>query len=681
MTGGYTNEPMLEMYIFETSQLIEQLEQAILASETSGRFDPTAIGEIFRIMHTIKGSSAMMLVDQVCSIAHAVEDVFFFIRENKITNLDCIVLTDIILECIDFIKAEMEKLQAGQAADGNAETLECKIKELLARLEQENPSVKSIEKPAKKQQQYFIMPSRVNAADKQCYQAIIHFDEGCEMENIRAFTLVKGLSDLVFGITYSPEDVFDNDDTAEFIRQNGFTLWFSSEKSYEQVQDLLLDNTMFLKELELTKLDNNDTCEQCIDLEIDDSGPKLPAIPAAREGRAEELQVQANHQSIINVNVAKLDQLMDLVGELVISESMVTQNPDLKGLNLDNFKKAARQLRKITSELQDTVMAIRMVPLSMTFHKMQRIVRDMRKKLAKDVELEIIGETTEVDKNIIENISDPVMHLLRNAIDHGIEQADERVAAGKPPQGTVTLEAVSVGSEVLIIIRDDGRGLNKEKILKRAKEKKLLVKPENELTDKEIYAFIFLPGFSTQNRVTEFSGRGVGMDVVAQNINSIGGTVLIDSELGKGTSITLKIPLTLAIVDGMTIGVGQARYTIPITAIRESLRPHEKDIICDPEGNEMLMVRGQCYPIVRLHEIYKVKAEAVNITDGIIVIVENEQKTLCLFADRLIGEHQVVVKALPLYIKRIRPIPGIVGCTLLGDGSISLILDTGGIAV
>jgi two-component system chemotaxis sensor kinase CheA len=326
-------------------------------------------------------------------------------------------------------------------------------------------------------------------------------------------------------------------------------------------------------------------------------------------------------------------------------------------------------------------MSIRMVPLSLTFHKMHRIVRDMRKKLGKEVELEIIGEATEVDKNVIENISDPIMHLLRNAIDHGIELPEERMALGKAAQGKVTLEALSAGSEVLVIIRDDGRGLDKDKILKRAKEKNLVLRADNDLSDKEIYSYILYPGFSTKDSVTEFSGRGVGMDVVTKNINAIGGTVIIDSTLGKGTTITLKIPLTLAIVDGMTIGVGQARYTIPITTIKESFRPQAKDIICDPDGNEMLMVRGKCYPIVRLHELYKVKNATINMAEGIIIIVETEQRTLCLFADELIGEHQVVVKALPIYIKRIRPIPGIAGCTLLGDGGISLILDAAGITV
>ncbi|MBP2636756.1 MAG: CheA signal transduction histidine kinase [Firmicutes bacterium] len=669
------------MYIFETGQLLEQLEQIILTSETSRCFDVTAVNEIFRIMHTIKGSSAMMLVDQVCSIAHLMEDVFFYIRENKVTVLDCNTLTDIMLESLDFIKAELEKLKTGQTADGNAEELNAKIKSFLAKVEQDNPAVSSLKKPAPKQQQYYIMPNRATVEEKQCYQAVIHFTEGCEMENVRAFTLVHSLQDIVGDISYSPQDILDDDDTAVFIQENGFTVSFSSEKPYEELHEFLLENAIFLKELNLTKIEGLGSNDSSSGVEGISNIPKIPNIQSKDENKSEEVGVQGTNQNIISVSVAKLDRLMDLVGELVISESMVTQNPDLAGMNIDNFKKAARQLRKITGELQDTVMSIRMVPLSLTFHKMHRIVRDMRKKLGKEVELEIIGEATEVDKNVIENISDPIMHLLRNAIDHGIELPEERINSGKPSQGKVTLEALSAGSEVLVIIRDNGRGLDKEKILKRAKEKNLLMRPENELSDKEIYSYILYPGFSTKESVTEFSGRGVGMDVVTKNINAIGGTVIIDSILGSGTTITLKIPLTLAIVAGMTIGVGSARYTIPITSIRESFRPQAKDIICDLNGNEMLMVRGQCYPIVRLHEFYKVKTTVNDLSDGIIVIVETEKRTLCLFADELIGEHQVVVKALPVFIKRIRPIPGIAGCTLLGDGGISLILDAAGIAV
>jgi two-component system chemotaxis sensor kinase CheA len=370
---------------------------------------------------------------------------------------------------------------------------------------------------------------------------------------------------------------------------------------------------------------------------------------------------------------------MDLVGEMVIAEAMVTQNPDLKGLQLDNFQKAARQFKKITTEIQDLVMSIRMVPLSSTFQKMHRIVRDMSKKLNKEIKLELIGEETEVDKNIIEHISDPLMHLVRNSIDHGIETIEEREASGKIRAGKVTLEAKNAGSDVLIIVKDDGKGLNKEKILKKARENDLLIKPESEMIDREIYNLIFLPGFSTKEAVSEFSGRGVGMDVVTKNLELVGGYVSVDSIEGKGTTITLKIPLTLAIIDGMNIRVGNSSYTIPITTIKESFKPKAKDLIRDPDGNEMIMVRGQCYPILRLHEYYNVKTKVTEFTEGIVIMVEHDDKTLCLFADMLLGQQQVVVKTLPSYIRNKRKIKGLAGCTLLGDGNISLILDIGGL--
>lgn len=371
---------------------------------------------------------------------------------------------------------------------------------------------------------------------------------------------------------------------------------------------------------------------------------------------------------------------LDLLGEMVISEAMVIHNPDLQGLELENFNKAAMQLHKITSELQDIVMSIRMVPLSNTFHKMHRIVRDMSKKLNKDVQLELVGEETEVDKNIIEHISDPLMHLVRNAIDHGIEQVEERVASGKSKTGKIYLEAKNVGGDVLISIRDDGKGLSKEKILTRAREINLLLKPESEMTDKEIHNLILLPGFSTNDKVTEYSGRGVGMDVVTKNIEVIGGVVSIESREGIGSVFNIKIPLTLAIIDGMNIMVGNAHYTIPTTAIRESFRPKAEDIIRDPDGNEMIMMRGQCYSILRLHEFFNVETDVTDFTDGIIIMVEQNDKRLCIFADHLIGQQQVVVKSLPNYIRDSRKSNGLSGCTLLGDGSISLILDIGGLS-
>jgi len=273
-------------------------------------------------------------------------------------------------------------------------------------------------------------------------------------------------------------------------------------------------------------------------------------------------------------------------------------------------------------------------------------------------------------------LSDPLMHIIRNSVDHGIEYEQERIIKGKPTQGTIRLEAQSEGGDVWITVKDDGGGLDKEKILSQALEHGLIDKAGAELSDQEIYSFILLPGFSTNTEVTEFSGRGVGMDVVAQNIQEIGGSVYIDSTIDRGTTISLKIPLTLAIIDGMGIRVGNSIYTVPITSIRESFKAKENEVFLDPDGQEMIMIRGECLPILRLHELYKIQTSVIEIHDGIIMIAETDNRSVCLFADELLGEQQVVVKALPKYLKKIK---GIGGCTLLGDGKSSLILDVAGL--
>lgn len=676
MSRDLNREPMLDMFVFETLQLIEQLEQEVLRSEKSGCFESDAINEIFRIMHTIKGSSAMMLFNNIAVMAHSVEDLFYYLREVKPENIDYSNLTDIILECIDLIKIEIAKIQDGKDPDGDTKTFIEVIKIFLEDLKQSNPSSETPHKNVSdpQNQKYYISQYKAVTSTLNIYKAIIFFEDGCEMENIRAFTVIHNLNEIAQEIYFLPSDIVENDESADVIRNEGFKVWLKSDLTLEEVRSFL-SQTLFLKHLEINKLENDREIQQLTgkkEIILDEQ----PLTHSNTEKQNKELDQESNSttskQSIISVSVSKLDKLMDLVGELVISQAMVTQNPELNGLPLDNFHKASRQLKKITDELQDIVMSIRMVPLSMTFQKMNRIVRDMCKKLQKEVGLEIIGEETEVDKNIIEHISDPLMHLIRNSLDHGIESANERIAAGKSEKGTIMLEAKHEGGDVLITIKDDGRGLDKEKILKKARENSLIHKPESELTDREIYSFIFLPGFSTKEKVTEFSGRGVGMDVVGKNIEKLGGMISVDSIPGKGTTVTVKIPLTLAIIDGMTVKVGNSRYTVPIICIKEAFKVQQGSIITDPDGNEMILIRGECYPVLRLHELYKVKTDITEIHDGIVVMVENESKTLCIFADELLGQQQVVVKTLPNYIKKVR---GVAGCTLLGDGSISLILD------
>jgi two-component system chemotaxis sensor kinase CheA len=647
MIGMSQNDPMLESYIFEETQLTDQLENLILQNENSNNYSSEVINEIFRIMHTIKGSSAMMLFNNISTLAHSVEDLFYFIREQKPKDVDFSSLSDLILESVDFIKVELQKIKNGDNADGICDEIIEENKNFLLKLKGEN-----------------------------AYKAVIFFEDDCEMENLRAYSVVKNFDELANEIYYIPEDIIEDDDTGKIIKEHGFQLFVKINKSYEEIEEIL-NQTILLKEFTLIHLDSYDEFEQA----------KKQNKSTLTENPIEKFQIEKKEnvrieniptaQNIISVNVHKLDQLMDLVGEMVIAEAMVLQNPDLNGLKLDNFENSASQLHKVTSELQDLVMSIRMVPISNTFQKMHRIVRDMSKQLNKEVQLKLIGEDTEVDKNVIEHISDPLMHLVRNSIDHGIELPAERENNGKNKIGVVTIEAKNSGNDVTVSVEDDGQGLNKEKILKKAKKNGILKKSPEEMTDKEIYNLVFMPGFSTNENVTEFSGRGVGMDVVVKNIEAIGGSVSISSVEGKGSTTTIKIPLTLAIIDGMNIKVGDTYFTIPLTVIRESFRLIEMDSIININGNEMVMVRGECYPIIRIHEFYGLDTKITDFKDGIFIMIEKDEKYICIFVDELLGQQEVVVKSIPNYIKNIGTIRAITGCTLLGDGNISLILDSG----
>jgi two-component system, chemotaxis family, sensor kinase CheA len=723
MTDKISREPMLDMFIFETSKLNEQLEQLILKSEENGTLDSSSINEIFRIMHTIKSSAAMMLFDGISVLAHSVEDLFYFIREEKPKSIDYSKLFDLVLKSVDFIKDNIERIENNDNVNDDSSELVSESKNLLVILKGDNKQEqkgsgkksksstnkadnKSIEnnkksdisKPPKKQRYYIRAIPKSIDEEKETFKANIRFIDGCEMENIRAFTLIHNLKESVNVIRHIPENVIDNEDSIDYIRMNGFTVFFSTENEIEEVKKMI-DSTAFLDTFEIEDVSKNISISSKEDIDkekfFNEKIQKPKTIDLDDNGVIEHIEdVKDNHevhtpvatqvkeaggasvtgQNYISVALNKLDILMDLVGELVISEAMVTRNPEVTKLEIDSFQKASRQHRKIISELQDMVMSVRMVPLTATFQKMNRIVRDMSKKLKKDVKLTILGEETEVDKNIIEHISDPLMHLIRNSIDHGIEPLEERISKNKPDMGTVILEAKSAGGDVIISVKDDGKGIDKTKMYEKAYFNGLTSKPREELTDKEIFSFIFAPGFSTKDSVSEYSGRGVGMDVVMKNIEKVGGIVDVESIKDAGTSINIKIPLTLAIIDGMIVTVGESSFIIPTITIKESFKPREEEIIHDPDGNEMTLIRGVCYPILRLHEQFSMDTSIKNISDGIIIMVEDESGSACVFVDTLIGEQQVVVKALPKYIKKIR---GIAGCTLLGDGSISLIIDVG----
>lgn len=399
-----------------------------------------------------------------------------------------------------------------------------------------------------------------------------------------------------------------------------------------------------------------------------------PAPAAAAEKPANDKPKAATGNATagsVKVDTLKLDSLIDLVGELVIAESMVVQDPDLVSVHSRNLQRNLGQLRRITSELQRTAMSLRMVPIRATFQKMNRIVRDVAALQGKQVQLVLSGEDTELDRNLVEELSDPLVHMIRNAADHGCEKPEARIAKGKPAQGTIQLKAFHQGGSIVIQIKDDGNGLNRERLLQKGREKGI-VKPNDIPSDKEIYDLIFAAGFSTAEVVSDVSGRGVGMDVVRRNIEKLRGKVDIDTVAGQGTTFTIYLPLTLAIIDGMIVSVGAERYIIPTLSVRESFRPRAEMISTVHERGEMVNVRGRLCPLLRLYRYFDQAPKVTNPTDGIVVVVESGAQTRCLMVDDLIGKQEVVIKSLG---GALRQNPSLAGGAVLGDGRVGLILN------
>lgn len=721
MAEEFNTDGMLDMYLFENGQLLEQLQDTVLEQKDAECFDEDSINEIFRTMHTIKGSSGIMMFDDITAVSHKLEDVFYYLRESHPDNVPHLELVDHVLEVADFISNEMEKIRNGEEVDGDASNIIAELDKFLKKIksegaeEEKEPVPENVHEEPK---QFYIAP--VATSDSRFYKIYISFYPETEMANVHAYKTVYALKELAEDLLYSPEDIISDESSAQTIIEDGFRILLQAQCSEEEIRNVIgvgydikkVDIFECKAEEFLQGFDFGESDELKIDLDSSveeiESRTKEQGTEDEKEGAKEEKKPEkpkiapgdfvikskepgkqkklardkpkGEKASFISVNLSKMDQLMELIGELVISESVVLQNPDLKvpGLNLSNFNKAASQLSKISTDLQNVIMSMRMVPLTNTFQKMNRIVFDVSRKLGKDIEFEMIGENTEVDKNIIEHISDPLMHLVRNAVDHGIETNEERAASGKKDKGKVILSARTEAGKVWICVEDNGTGLDREKIMKKAKEQGLLDdnKPESSYTDKEVYQFITLPGFSTNEQITEYSGRGVGMDVVVQNIQAIGGMLDIDSTPGVGSIMSLKIPLTLAIIDGIVMETGGSSFVMETGMIKEFVRVKEDMMIHEPNGDEYIMIRGECFPVIRLGKWYGMHDYQESVENGVMLILEVEEKKICLFVDKLIGEQEIVVKPIPSYIKKVK---GLSGCTQLGDGSIALILDAPGL--
>jgi two-component system chemotaxis sensor kinase CheA len=631
----------------------------------------------------------MMGFESLQQLSHKGEDLFFLIRENKIEDTSFVY--DLVFRMSDLFKAEVDQIQ------NNEDYAPTDFSDIIKELEH-GADMLSGKAPMPGGEAVAAPASDASAADNasafaEGYTTLrIMFEHGVEMENLRAFLLLNKIREETDVAEYHPENPDTDPSTASYIAEHGFKVTFKSED--REAVEKMLETALNIESLEFIDGGSEQAASASLAVEVRPveteqanavepapvqasvTAPPPPPPPAQAANNAINAG-GGGKQSIISVNLAKLDQLHDIVGEIITTESMVISNPELDGLQLESFHKAARELRKLTDELQDTVMSIRMVPLSGPFSKMNRIVRDMKKALGKDVNLVIEGETTEVDKSIVDNLNDPLMHLVRNCMDHGIEtDSEERVKNGKPASAYIKLAAINASGEVIITISDDGRGINHEKVLDKAESLGLLMKPRGDYSEKEAQSLILAPGFSTNDVVTEYSGRGVGMDVARQNIEKCGGSITVESKLGQGTTFTIKIPLTLAIIEGMEIEVGGTIFTIPISMIKQSFKVTNDQIIRDTQRGEMIMIRGACYPIMRLHERFNIMSEITEFEDGILLLVETENKSVCLFSDKLIGEQQVVVKPFPPYFSRYNiKGAGLSGCTIMGDGSIALIID------
>lgn len=703
MADDFNADNMLDMYLYENGQLLEQLEEIVLENKDEEAFDENNINEIFRIMHTIKGSSGVMKYDNIMKTSHKLEDIFYFLRENRNVEEHHMELTEIIFQVLDFINGEMDKIRDGNDPDGENTDLIDKMQKFLDKLKskEEQPEEEKKEQTGSSNitlgpNQFYIAP-QVSGENK-FFRVRITYLADTQMCNLRAYSAVYAIKEVTEDVHYSPEDILTNETSGEEILKQGFLMLIHGNFTEEKLRNML-DTTPEIDHIDISECDKSEFDSGFVPLEAPSSQPVEPAqadnkaesepqpgdyVIQKEAGKAKQItktkKKKEHKQSFMSVNIDKMNLLMNLMGEMVIAESVVLQNPDLQvpGLDLSNFQKAAAQMSKITTEMQELIMSMRMMPLTNTFQKMNRTVFDVSRKLGKDIEFEMIGDTTEVDKNIIETISDPLMHLVRNAVDHGIETNEERLASGKTEKARVTLEAKNEGGKVWISVSDNGKGLNRKKLYKKAWENGILPdnRVESDYTDKEIFQFITYPGFSTKEQVTEYSGRGVGMDVVVKNIQKIGGVLDIESVEGQGSTMTMKIPLTMAIIDGIVMQNGNTKFVMETSAIKEFIHVTEDKVIHEPSGEEYVMIRGECYPILRLSQKYHLEDSVKSVEEGVMLLLEYEGTSMCVLIDELIGTQEIVVKPIPSYVKKVH---GISGCTQLGDGSIALILDVSGL--
>ena len=728
---------LLTSFISEAQEHLESIEKKILSLENQSDHD--TVNDIFRSMHTIKGVSSFLGLTGVKTLSHHMETVLDSVRKGSVAaNAEMI---DTLLEGVDLLVRLVDDLakkteQKIQSPETRIFELEMDIHPYVEKLVVFSDETKSAKESTetggfatedlftREMVEKYVAESMdlLDTAEK----AILDLEDNSHKaplidEAFRAVHTIKGnagffwygyieklcmdvesvldvmrkdprairntvisslltaIDEIRFGLQRIQSGelkpgAFSDEDGAEYSDERlkrgeakplGELLVEMGAVSREAVEEALDKQGMRLGELLIRE---GITDSESIEKALKQQG--RPSEPGGDAGSGYSFK-----RKDIRVDTERLDRLFDLMGELITAEAMVLHNPDLVSLDLPDFQKAGTYLSKITREMQEITMSIRMIPLDGLFSKMRRLVRDLSRKFSKDVNFHVSGEETEMDRNVMEEISDPLVHIIRNAIDHGIEPAQVRKKAGKPTAGNVYLDAKYEGNEIWISIQDDGGGLNTERILQKSRERGIIA-ADVEPSEDEIYQLIFEPGFSTAQQVSEISGRGVGMDVVKRNLEKLRGKIDIRSDAGKGTEFILRIPLTLAIIDGVTARVGSMLYSVPVNDVTSFQKVEAGQITETNRFQEVFRLRDDLIPVVRLADFFKVTGGVRHVEDGILVVSQAGRRSVALLVDEIIGYSQLVVKALPEYMGEMRAISG---CSIMGDGEVSLILDIGAI--
>jgi len=687
-------DELVKIFLEESEDEIKELETGLIRLEDEGG-DEETVNRVFRAAHTIKGSAGLVGFEQVSTYTHTLENILDRIRKGDLTISKKLITN--LLDAVDFLKRMIASESEGEPLDQRD------VDESLKRLRRfmgtahagAAPAQSGSGSSARTEERVFSIHMKfrpdILSTGQDPVMLIQELKDSGELLEVRAFTEdipdFYSLSpttcythwEIILRSTKSIQDiknvfifVLDENDISILDVSSQYKHGVDLSLAEKPIGEILVEKGYVREEDILEALKEHKTTGDA----LVEKG-KVPRDVVEKMAEAQSQSRKVAKAATIRVDTEKLDKLMNLVGEMVISVARVSQCAlDVADTSVaKSLQAATASLERISRDLQEQVMRVRMVPVEGTFNRFRRVVRDMSFELGKKIEIRMSGTETELDKNVIEQISDPLKHMIRNSIDHGIEPPDERRRLGKPETGTIWLKAFQREGNIFIEISDDGKGIDKTKVLAKAVEKGI-ADPSRTYTDKEIYDMLFAPGLSTAERVSELSGRGVGMDVVKRNIEELRGSVEITSEEGRGSTFRVKLPLTLAIIDGMMVKVGGEILTIPLSMIDKSVRPAPSEIKTVEGRGELVDIRGDYLPLVRLYDIFQLPSDKTDPTEALVVVLHGAENRFCILVDDVLGQTQAVIKSIE---KNFKKIDGTSGATILGNGRVSLILDVYGI--